>query len=182
MRVAIVKYRHRKWTLRLAGSSRQGPSDNRHKKAVAWYSAPMKVKRFFVVILFGCFSLSLAGGVISVTDGRVRASIPGQQGTVAYMQISNAGEADCRLIAVDSDVAGRVEIHEHLHSQGQMRMREIKSLVIPAESTRTFQPGGLHLMLLDINRQLQEGDKVTFVFKTDSCGEIHSRFPVERVQ
>jgi len=50
---------------------------------------------------------------VSVSDAWVRASIPGQDVTAAYMEIHNAGEADELIGAtVSPDVAERVEIHE----------------------------------------------------------------------
>jgi len=41
-----------------------------------------------------------------------------------------------------------------------MEMRQIKSLELPAKQTVKLEPGGLHIMLLDLKKPLKLGDKV----------------------
>jgi len=43
---------------------------------------------------------------------------------------------------------------------GVMEMRQIKSLELPAKQTVKLEPGGLHIMLLDLKKPLKLGDKV----------------------
>ena len=43
---------------------------------------------------------------------------------------------------------------------GVMEMRQLESLELPAKQTVKLEPGGLHIMLLDLKRPLKPGDKV----------------------
>lgn len=66
-----------------------------------------------------------------------------------FVTIRNMGAIDDRLVAVRSDAADRVEIHEIRHENGMTRMRPLREgLPIPAGETVTLQPGGYHLMFI----------------------------------
>jgi hypothetical protein len=119
---------------------------------------------------------------LTLSAGWVRESIPGQTVTVAYPQIANGGDRECTLAAVSAEVAGRVEIHEHQHSEGQMRMRKLDAIAIPAQGVRVFEPGGLHLMLLELRRPLVQGEKLTLTFSSGNCGEFSASLPVTSQQ
>lgn len=41
-----------------------------------------------------------------------------------------------------------------------MTMRQLESLELPAKHTVKLEPGGLHIMLLDLKSPLKTGDKV----------------------
>jgi hypothetical protein len=43
---------------------------------------------------------------------------------------------------------------------GIMTMRQLESLELPAKQTVKFEPGGLHIMLLDLKMTLKRGDKI----------------------
>jgi len=43
---------------------------------------------------------------------------------------------------------------------GVMEMRQLESLELPAKQTVKLEPGGLHIMLLDLKNPLKSGDKV----------------------
>lgn len=116
---------------------------------------------------------------LAVSSGWVRESIPGQAVTAAYPRIANAGDSICSLTAVSSEVAARVEIHQHLHSDGQMRMRKLDSLDIPPQGVQLFEPGGLHLMLMDLRRPLVQGESVAFTFASRNCGDFSASLPVK---
>ena len=60
-----------------------------------------------------------------------------------------------KLVAVQSPVAGRVEIHA-MQMEGQtMRMRAVESVALPAGKTVDLASGGYHLMLMDLKGQLK---------------------------
>lgn len=77
---------------------------------------------------------------------------------VVYMTIENDTDADDRLLSVSSPVAEAAEIHQTTTDDGVMRMRMQESLDIPAGDTVPLEPTGLHIMLIDLTRNLNEGD------------------------
>jgi periplasmic copper chaperone A len=91
----------------------------------------------------------------------IRLPPPNAPVTAAYMTLANDGDHDLTVVAAASPVAGTVELHEHLQdADGVMRMRQVASMPLPAGGTLTMEPGGLHVMLIDLLRPLAEGDAV----------------------
>jgi copper(I)-binding protein len=79
--------------------------------------------------------------------------------TGAFMQITSA--QDARLVEVKSPVAGIVEIHEMAMDKDVMKMRALPNgLDLPAGKTVELKSGGYHVMLMDLKRQMKEGDSV----------------------
>lgn len=103
---------------------------------------------------------------VTVKDPWVRATVPHQKATGAFMQLVAA--QDARLIEARSPVAGIVEIHEMAMVQDVMKMRAVESLELPAGKTVELKPGGYHVMLMDLKGQVKEGDQVplTLVVQT----------------
>jgi periplasmic copper chaperone A len=81
--------------------------------------------------------------------------------SAAYFLLeNNRGEA-VRLVEARSDVAERVEIHETSIDDGVMRMRPRDRVDVPAGESVRFEPGGLHVMLVQLRRDLVPGDSLT---------------------
>ena len=95
---------------------------------------------------------------ITVKDPWVRATVPQQKATGAFMQITAPKAA--RLVAVQSPVAGVAEIHEMSMSNNVMRMRAIPAIDLPAGKAVELKPGGFHLMLMDLRAPLVDGQTV----------------------
>jgi periplasmic copper chaperone A len=102
---------------------------------------------------------------ITVKDPWVRATVPQQKATGAFMQIES--KADTRLIEASSPAAGVVEIHEMKMENNIMKMRAVKGVDVPAGKAADLKPGGFHIMLMDLKQQAKEGDTVplTLVFE-----------------
>jgi hypothetical protein len=96
---------------------------------------------------------------VTVKDPWVRATVSQQMATGAFMQITSA--QDARLVEVKSPVAGIVEIHEMAMDKDVMKMRALPNgLDLPAGKTVELKSGGYHVMLMDLKRQMKEGDSV----------------------
>jgi len=106
-----------------------------------------------------------AAGQVTVKDPWVRATVPAQHATAAFMQLVAA--QGTRLVAASSPVAGMAEIHEMTMVDGVMKMRAIKALDLPAGKAVVLDPGGYHVMLLELKSQVRVGDVVplTLVFE-----------------
>ncbi len=80
--------------------------------------------------------------------------------TAVYGEITNNGEAADELVDVEVDVAASIELHETTIVEDVMRMREVETLAIAPGATVSLEPGGLHIMLIGMERQLTEGDSL----------------------
>lgn len=100
-----------------------------------------------------------------------RATPPGAKVGAVYLQISGACGADA-LIGAESAIAQKVEIHNMFREDGKMKMRAIPQLDVPANERVTLQPGGLHIMLLDIKQPLKEGERVDLTLVFEKAGRV----------
>jgi periplasmic copper chaperone A len=123
-----------------------------------------------VITLSACAPQMEAG--IHIDDAWVRpAPMAGGTGA-AYMQISNGGPGDDRLMGVRADFAQSVEIHESVHHDGMASMHSVDAIDLPAGGTITLETGGYHAMLIDIAEPLQAGDTVVLTLIFEQAGEI----------
>src|SRR5690606_33672806 len=95
---------------------------------------------------------------VTIEQPWVRASVPGQQATGAFMQLTSSHPG--KLVAADTPAAANTEIHEMAMVDDVMKMREIDNLDLPAGQTVELAPGGYHLMLIQLHEQLKEGDEI----------------------
>ncbi len=96
---------------------------------------------------------------VTVKDPWVRATVPQQKATGAFMQLTAVKEA--RLLSASSPVAGVVEVHEMAMVDNVMKMRALPNgLDLPAGKTVDLKPGGYHVMLMDLKGEVKEGGVV----------------------
>ena len=97
---------------------------------------------------------------VEVHDPMVRMVPPGQPISVAFMTLHNHGMDEKILVKVHSDVAGAAEMHNHILADGMMKMRRVDTIVVPGHGQVELKPGGLHIMLIGMSRNLQVGERV----------------------
>ena len=89
-----------------------------------------KVLHTLVMSIALTLSGVVAADAVIVIDPYVRAMPPGQKVTGAFLSLKNDGDSDRSLIRAESDVAKDVELHEHVHKDGMMQMREVEKIDI----------------------------------------------------
>ncbi len=100
--------------------------------------------------------------------------------SAAYFKIVNTGSADDRLNMATSDAAGAVELHEVIEDGDVMRMRPISGgIAIPAGETVALKPGGLHVMLLDLQAPFEAGDSFALTLDFETAGPVTLEVPVK---
>lgn len=109
---------------------------------------------------------------VTVKDAWVRATVPQQKATGAFMELTSSQNA--RLVEAKSPVAGVVQIHEMKMEKDVMKMREIKGLDLPAGKPVELSPGGYHVMLMELKRPLAEGETVPLTLVVESGGKRES--------
>jgi hypothetical protein len=106
---------------------------------------------------------------VTVSEPWVRGTVASQMGTGAFMKITAAQPA--KLVGASSPVAGVVEVHEMALVDNVMRMRAIDSLDLPAGKPVELKPGGYHVMLMDLARDLKEGEIVPVTLIIEQGGK-----------
>lgn len=100
---------------------------------------------------------------VDVKTPWVRGTVSGQQATGAFMEITSKSGA--AIIGASSPVAGVTEVHEMKMDGGVMKMRAVARLDLPAGKPVKLQPGGYHVMLMDLKQPLKKGDLVPLTLK-----------------
>jgi copper(I)-binding protein len=111
------------------------------------------------------------GGDIIIKDQWIR---PGAEkmATALYFTVVNKGSEADTLYAVDTDVAKMVQIHETYSNGDVMGMREISSITIEPESLVKLEPGGMHIMVMRLKKDISNGDEIEFKLYFRKAGEI----------
>lgn len=120
-------------------------------------------------------------GNLMIEDPYARPTVSAQKVGGAFLHIENKGAAD-KLIGASSTISKEVQLHMMSMEGNIMRMREVKAIDIPANGSVKLQPGGLHLMLIDLKAQLKEGDQIPVKLKFEKAGEIEVQFHVKDVR
>ena len=103
-------------------------------------------------------AIVVADSPVRVVNAWTRATVPGQKVAGAYMDITSPMEG--RLVGASSIAAARAEIHSMKIENGVMKMRPLKILDLPAGKIVKLEPGGVHVMLFDLERPLRPGQKI----------------------
>lgn len=121
-----------------------------------------------------------------------------------YMVITAGPEGDSLVKAsVPSDVAGSVELHETVAADegasmegdstestttamsgdmgtettmggGMMSMQPVEAIEVPANGSVALEPGGFHIMLLDVKKVLAVGDTIEVTLTFEKAGEVQT--------
>ncbi|MNK71528.1 hypothetical protein D3C87_909790 [compost metagenome] len=111
----------------------------------------------------------------------VREAPPGARVLGAYMTLVNGSARADRLLSVSSPLAGEIEIHRMTVKNGMMDMEAIPFLTVPARGEVKLQPGGNHLMIYGMKRELKEGDRLPLELKFEHAGTLSIEAPVRKV-
>jgi copper(I)-binding protein len=105
---------------------------------------------------------------VTINNAWIRTSAMGSN-TALFFEVVNSSDKPDTLFSAESNLAKAVEVHETFKRENDMMgMRKVKFVVIPPNSTIKFKPRDLHVMLINLNKDMKLNDKgeVTLVFKT----------------
>ncbi len=104
---------------------------------------------------------SCEDGKLTVSDAWIRASRTGRPTTAAYLTLCN-GSGEDQLLSVDFPGAGAVELHKTLiREDGAATMAPVMNgVALPAGKSVELAPGGAHIMLIGVTRDIPEGGEV----------------------
>lgn len=116
-----------------------------------WFAA-----RFALLLLLGACSPKPAH---RVENAWVR---PGPDGgtTAAYLELINDGAEPLVVTGVNAGFCAEAEMHETIHEGARASMQETPEVTVAARSRVRFEPGGRHLMLVELRGALAEGSRV----------------------
>lgn len=110
-----------------------------------------------------------------------RPSFTAQVPAAVYFEIINNGAADDRLIAATAERAEHVELHvTETDEEGVSKMRVLKDGVLaPAGKTTSMEHGAYHVMLIGLDKKLEEGEEFPMVLTFEKAGSVEVLVQVE---
>lgn len=118
-------------------------------------------------------------GSLRIEQPWSRATAPGAPVGVGYLVIVNEGDRDDRLVGAQTPVAGRVMLHRSVEEDGTARMEhQGEGIMIPPGERVVLEPGGYHLMLMQLEQRLEKGDAVPLTLRFQRAGTIELELEV----
>ena len=106
-------------------------------------------------------------------------STAGSGNGAVYLTIINPGNVSDDVIAASSDVAENAELHESYEESGMMMMRPMIKLHVPAGAKLEMKPGGYHIMLINLKRELKAGQVISVTLVLQKAGRVPVRAMVK---
>jgi hypothetical protein len=115
--------------------------------------------------------------MVTVDEPYVRLAPPNAPATGAFMVIKNAGDKDVKVVKADNPASKATELHTHLNENGVMKMRPVAAIDVKSKGEAVLKPGGLHVMLINLNAPMKEGDVVpiTLTFDDGSSKKVDAK-------
>ncbi len=95
----------------------------------------------------------------------------GKNGAVFMNILNNEGD-EWNLISASTDICDHVELHTHIQEGDVFRMRSVKEISLNPGTVTELKPGGLHVMLIGLKKELKAGDEFQLVLKFSNGKEI----------
>ena len=106
------------------------------------------------------------------------AQSPATSGTLAdattsavYLVVVNDGGAADTLVGVTSEAAAQADLH-------QTRIEGNIAMMAPVHGRVAFEPGGYHLMLTGLTRDINVGDSISITLHFETSGDLKIAVPV----
>lgn len=120
-------------------------------------------------------------GELEVEHPWARATPGGVKNGAAYLTIYNEGSNADRLVGAESPAAKRTELHISKEEGGVMKMMPLTAVEIPPGGKAALKPGGMHVMLMGLNKPLSEGQSVPLTLIFEHAGRIDVEVAVVRM-
>lgn len=108
-----------------------------------------------------------------------RASIGINRPGAAYLTVRNTGDEAVTLIGLATPLAMMPEVHEtKTNAQGVSSMAPAGEIKIEPQAALVLEPGGLHAMLMGLQRPLIEGESFPLTLIFEGGGEVVVEVPI----
>lgn len=140
-------------------------------------------KVFFKAALAGT-AMALALPVqaeLVLSNAWLRAVPPVSPSMAGYVTVTNTGDAPVAVTGAHSAIAGHVMLHDMgKQADGTRKMAHLHQVEVPAGGSVSFAPGGMHLMLMHLERVPAEGEAVEICLEQGEESPVCTDFQVSR--
>lgn len=119
-------------------------------------------------------------GALKIDHPWTRATPGGAKVGGGFLKITNTGTEADRLIGGSAEIAKALEIHEMKMEGSTMKMRALdKGLEIKPGETVELKPGGYHVMFLDLQKPIKDGEALKGQLVFEKAGKVDVEYKVE---
>lgn len=134
----------------------------------------------FTTLVLPAFAHDYKIGALKIEHPWTRATPGGAKVGGGFMKITNTGVETDRLISGSAEVAKALEIHEMKMEGSTMKMRALdKGLEIKPGETVELKPGGYHVMFLDLQAPIKDGERLKGQLVFEKAGKVDVEYKVE---
>lgn len=123
--------------------------------------------RWIMAVLLAAATVLAQDDDPKASEAWVKLPSEGETSASVYAVVRNPGMYDVYLVSATSEVAGKVELKDG--GDGA------KELTVPAYGKLTMKADGAHLVLIDLKRALEAGERVPLTITTDSSVKLRVR-------
>ena len=113
----------------------------------------------------------LAKAQARIEDPWARPTVAGQTAAGGFLQIIGGAQPD-RLLEAKAAIASSTELHTMVMDGNIMRMRSVANMDVPAGTTVSLAPGGLHLMFQGLKAPLKAGQEIELNLRFEKAGWV----------
>jgi hypothetical protein len=119
-------------------------------------------------------------GSLTIDHPVLRVASPVSKTGAGYLAIANRGKQADRLLSVTTSGSARSDLHGTVNNGNVMQMRaRTGGVPVPAGSTITFAPGGLHVMFIGLKTPMPAGAMLKARLVFEKAGAIDVMFKTE---
>lgn len=131
------------------------------------------VVTFTCVFLLGvCSARAASAQELELENAWIRAMPPTQRMTAGYLDIRNTGDVAVEITGARTEIAKQAEIHTSLEVDGYVSMQQLDQVTVKPGETLSFAPGGMHLMLMGMEKMPSPGTDADICLLLSSGAEV----------
>lgn len=140
------------------------------------------MRHLFILITLALTStFATANSSFMVHDVYARATPPNAPTSAIFLTFMNNSDQTRSLISATTPASGKVELHTHVMDGDVMKMRQIDKIDIPANGMTELKPGGLHIMLFDLQQSFNPGEEIDVTLNFANGESKTLKAPVKKV-
>ena len=113
---------------------------------------------------------------LSASKAWVKAPATGETTATAFVIVDNPTMYDVYLMSVSTDVAGKAQFQKIVGGKPEV----IEAITAPAYDSVELKPDGNQILLMDLKRPLNPGEKIKITLTTDNFATIEAEAEVRK--
>ncbi len=134
----------------------------------------------FTLLCLASLSVQAQECMPRIESGWIRQPPMAMPMMAGFAEVANPCDAPVSIVGAGSPAFASVELHETRKVDGVSRMRHVETLTVPAGGKVALAPGGLHLMLMRPNAEIEAGQRIAIELELSDGRKLRGEFEVRK--